>query len=553
TSSTGGTGSTTAPTPSTATAGTFNYYVTQTVNGCESPRAALRVTINPKPAPPGVTPPTYCQYDLPSPLTATGSGLLWYGPSTSGSSTAPTPNTSVPGIDTYYVTQTILGCVSDRAIDPVTIITKPNPPVVEDTSYCQFVNAPALTAIGSNLKWYSTASGGSALSAIPVPTTTTVGATTWYVSQTVNGCESDRAAITVTILYLPSFNILPGKSFVCQNDTLTLHYNGPSLTAGIFNWVLPNGTTYISGDANSQDIVVKFDSLYMQYVVLTASSYAGRCYTSDTLKVNVVYQPTADAYIKENICLGDTITLALSARSGNADHFIWNFDGGNIITANSNTGGPYSVSWQTKGLHIVKITPFTKEGCKGIETMDTVKVRALPDARIFSKEQNGVICLEDSVFLKAYTEEQGVSYRWTPAHFFNFNNKVGIWGKIETVGYVRLLVTDAFGCSAEDSVLITPESCCTVRFPLAFTPNGDGKNDYFRPLFDGFHRFHMFRILNRWGQTVFESTNNKMEWDGTFGGVPQDMGVYYFVIKYDCEDGKTGREKIEKGEVTLIR
>jgi hypothetical protein len=48
---------------------------------------------------------------------------------------------------------------------------------------------------------------------------------------------------------------------------------------------------------------------------------------------------------------------------------------------------------------------------------------------------------------------------------------------------------------------------------------------------------------------VFESTNSNVEWDGTFGGVPQDMGVYYYFIKFDCG----GKSVTEKGDVTLIR
>ena len=88
-----------------------------------------------------------------------------------------------------------------------------------------------------------------------------------------------------------------------------------------------------------------------------------------------------------------------------------------------------------------------------------------------------------------------------------------------------------------------------MLFPNAFTPNGDGLNDKFRPIFNGYHNFHEFRIVNRWGQTVFESANSDPQWDGSFGGVPQDMGVYYYYISYDC-----GGNTIEaKGDLTLVR
>jgi len=97
---------------------------------------------------------------------------------------------------------------------------------------------------------------------------------------------------------------------------------------------------------------------------------------------------------------------------------------------------------------------------------------------------------------------------------------------------------------------VDQKPCCEVNFPNAFTPNGDGKNDFFEPLFiGGFHRFHNFIITNRWGQVVFNAENSGMRWDGNFNGVPQDMGTYYYYIKYDC--GSTILE--QKGDLTLIR
>ncbi len=526
-------------------------HISVVTSGCQyNVIGPITLTDPPIPAAPPVILQTYCQYDLPSALSATGTNLLWYGPGVSGSSTAPTPSTSTPGIDTYYVTQTIAGCVSPRTTDPVLVIAKPNPPIVLDTTYCQFSTAGHLYAIGTHLKWYTSAAGGTELATEPTPNTSTVGSTTWYVSQTVNGCESDRAAITVTILYLPVFHITQSRPYTCQFDTLTFNYDGPSLSGAGYSWVLSNGDAYVVGSSTTSSVVVRFDSLFFQTVTLTASDYGGRCKSSDTLTIHVVPQPTATSYLKENICLGDTVTIALSTHAPNADNYTWDFDGATVVTSNSNSGGPYSIYWNTPGVHVVKLTAYTAEGCKGKPVGDTVKVLALPDARIYTHTFNGTICLEDSLYLTAVdSNDYKNSYTWSPSHFFHHTNKPGCWGKIETPGYVKLTVANAFGCIGTDSVLIQPNACCTVTFPTAFTPNSDGKNDKFRPIYNGFHRFHYFRIQNRWGQTVFESANNNMEWDGTFGGVPQDMGVYFYVIKFDC-DGKSFEKK---GDVTLIR
>ena len=561
TTATGGVGSTTAPTPSTMMPGTTTYWVSEDPCGFESARTALNVTVL---APPVVVPTNngpVCSYstidlfahDAGGSTTAT---YAWTGPGGFASFVQNPTSTSGLGPDTlvYTVVMTVNGCLSAPANDTVIVKFKPSLPIVADTSYCQYSSSVALTAIGSNLSWYTAPTGGSPLGSAPVPPTTTVGSTTWYVSQTINGCEGDRAPISVTILFLPDFTISAVRPYDCQYDTITLSYNGPSMTGPSYTWALPGGASFVGGTTSSDpSVLVKFDSLYFQSVILTASDYFGRCTTSDTIHMHIVPQPVASDYVAPNICVGDTTTLALVSHTGNSDHYFWDFAGGNIITGSSNSGGPYSLSWLDTGLHVITMVAYTVEGCRGDTVLDTINVHPLPDAHITSSGVSGVVCIDDSVQLVAESNNLSYTYHWKPDHFFSNDNSWHVWGKIETVGYVTLTVTDAFGCTASDSILFTPDACCTVSFPSAFTPNGDGKNDKFRPIFQGFHKFHNFRVVNRWGETVFESTNNNMEWDGTFNGVPQDIGIYYYFVKFDCDNGTSTGPKIVKGEVTLVR
>jgi glycosidase len=204
----GGTGSATAPIPSTATAGSTTWYVSQSNNGCESPRASIIVNVNAAPGMPTVTTPvTYCQNATAVPLTATGTALLWYTTATggTGTSTAPTPSTANAGSTNYYVSQTISGCESPRAVIAVNITGLPAAPTVTSpVTYCQNSTAMPLTAIGTNLKWYTTATGGTGSAAAPIPVTTTAGNTTYYVSQGNNCGEGPRAAINVIVTPTPS-------------------------------------------------------------------------------------------------------------------------------------------------------------------------------------------------------------------------------------------------------------------------------------------------------------------------------------------------------------
>ncbi|MGA0559338.1 T9SS type A sorting domain-containing protein [Larkinella sp. VNQ87] len=242
TNATGGTGSDTAPTPSATTAGSTTYYVSQIVNGCEGPRAALSVTVKPQPAAPTVGAAlSYCEDAAAVPLIATaGSGgvLNWYGTNATGgtgSNSAPTPSTNTPGNLTFYVSQTINGCESQRASLTVTIKPKPAVPGTQDIRYCQKETASALTATfetGATLKWYSTPASTTALSAAPTPDTQTPGETTFYVSQNgANGCESDRGTIKVRVFATPGLPTVPTLPDVCQNTStpVTLQASGENL------------------------------------------------------------------------------------------------------------------------------------------------------------------------------------------------------------------------------------------------------------------------------------------------------------------------------------
>jgi gliding motility-associated-like protein len=177
-------------------------------------------------------------------------------------------------------------------------------------------------------------------------------------------------------------------------------------------------------------------------------------------------------------------------------------------------------------------------------------VHALPDADFDFKVVKNKLCLEDSIWFEAKNNLYNWSYTWAPAHSFNNINSAGIWGRLENErSTITLTVVDPFGCKNSSSKDLFPQTCCNVYMPTAFTPNGDGKNDKYRPVFTGFHRFHIFRVTNRWGQTIFESTDSDAKWDGTYNGVPQDMGVYFYYIKYDCG----GKVLEQKGDCSLVR
>jgi 1,4-alpha-glucan branching enzyme len=303
TAATGGTGSTAAPTPSTAIVGTITYYVSQTI-GCESPRLPIVVNVTATtPAPTVTTPVNYCQNALAVSLTATGTNLLWYTSATggTGTATAPVPSTTATGSVIYYVSQTQSCGESIRAAITVTVYAIPaTPTITSPVIYCQNATAIPLTATGTNLLWYSTATGGIGNAIAITPSTSASGNTIYYVSQAANGCESPRAAITVTVNPIPVAPLVTGTISYCQNAIATpLTATGTNLlwytaaTGGTGNLIAPTPSTasagsviyYVSQTTNSCEsprasITVNITALAVVPTVITPVRYCQNAITT---------------------------------------------------------------------------------------------------------------------------------------------------------------------------------------------------------------------------------------------------------------------------------
>jgi gliding motility-associated-like protein len=315
-----------------------------------------------------------------------------------------------------------------------------------------------------------------------------------------------------------------------------------------YSWSVPGHALITAGNLNTSAVQLVFnDSKYGNMIVLTAGDGYAPCDVSDTEYVKIdTNLPEAHFYVKPYICPNEEVEVALISRSNKVADYVWNFDGGTIITKNSNNGGPYKIAWDQPGKHIVTVIAKSGGACPDYLAADTVQV-VNPDARIDTIP--ATLCAGDSVEFRPKVYDAANNYTWAPDHYFVQNNSYSIWGKIDRAGFVTLTVTDPYGCTATEKVLVNAQPCCEVALPNAFTPNGDGKNDRFRPITSGHHVIHVFRVKNRWGQTMFDSGHEPLGWDGTLNGEPQDMGTYFYYLRYDCE----GVSKEMKGDVTLVR
>lgn len=239
-----------------------------------------------------------------------------------------------------------------------------------------------------------------------------------------------------------------------------------------------------------------------------------------TLVVNEVPQPQLGA--DRDLCSNEQLTLSPGVFSS----YTWH-----------NNAATDSITVTAAGLYWVEVT--NQLNCKARDTI--VIKNILPAPVHFLKERDSICSYErlDIAPLQPYE-----NYKWSTG---------------ETVRSVQVLqpglywlqVTDTYGCTGTDSIAVYAKQCMLgVYFPNAFTPNGDGLNDVFKPMLFGVVKQYRFAVYNRWGKEVFQTKEPYKGWDGRVAGVLQPNTAFVWTCTYQLEGGEL---KTERGTVLLIK
>jgi gliding motility-associated-like protein len=336
-----------------------------------------------------------------------------------------------------------------------------------------------------------------------------------------NNCKIVVDSLNVAIRFSPtSINFGPDV-ITCRDTSLLLNAG-----EGFLSYVWQNGSTDSTFFINAPG----------SYNVVAQNLCGSQL--KDTIRlVRTLVTPFTVSPLAATVCKGDSVQF----RASGGTSYAW--------SPSANFSRPAAAS--TKAL--VDVTQdFTVSISDSICKRDTtliVSVIASPGANITVAKSNDVNCGNDSAILIA---NGGVSYTWSPNLYISRNsgNKITVKPYQNTTYVVR--GKDGVGCFGQDSVTVyffkTGDQKLFV--PTAFTPNGDGKNDVFRPTFIGPSAKYDFSIYNRWGQLVYRNKVPGIGWDGTVNGIPQKPDVYVFYIT--AEGGCNGQFE-QKGTFALIR
>ncbi|MEO8770099.1 MAG: gliding motility-associated C-terminal domain-containing protein [Ferruginibacter sp.] len=339
------------------------------------------------------------------------------------------------------------------------------------------------------------------------------------------GCDS-IATLNLTVNLTPLAPVVSSPATYCQHETTTALTASTGTTGGTLLWY----TTATGGTGSSMPPVPSSSTPGVtNYYV---SEMNGLCEGPRSLIiVTVNNSPDLGPDQGAKICFGQSFNLQ-SLFNTNAATSSWTFNQATVTDPGAVTiAGQY------------ELIASNTNGCA-----DTAFVNLIVKPQIIANAGNDANAEYNIPY--QLSGSGGGQYQWTPSSVLNnafIANPLAVLTEDQTF---ILMVKDDFGCFSLDTVKIRVLKGPTFYVPTAFTPNGDGLNDIFRPTAVGIRSLEYFRIFNRYGELVFETHDLGKGWDGTYKGVKQNLGNYIWMIK---GVDRFGKERSMKGNVVLIR
>jgi len=395
--------------PNVALSNAGTYTALATINACISNPTSINVVVNP--TPPVLTTNNVALCQSPGSLSLAISHLAiytlnFYTTATGGVGTtiAPIINTSIPGAYTFYVSQlSAAGCESARVPVTVTVTPKPPVPIAVNTTYCQLLVNPSISynvtpLSGYSLNWYTSATGGSALSSAPTINLGVPGTTTFYVSQALNGgCESDRVMVSNTVYPTPPSPTVNNIN-VCQFANVVPISITPSAGCTL-QW-------YTSATGGSPSTITP---TYSTSVPFTITYYVSQVNSSNCesarvpITVSVTAIPTAPVVTNLTYCQFQNAS-ALTAPTASGNTLLW-YVGTSTI---GSTTAPIP-NTNVVGTTTYYVSQVSGGNCEGPKSMILVTVNATPPSPTVS---NLSYCLNAASTPITLTFQPGNSLLW---------------------------------------------------------------------------------------------------------------------------------------------
>lgn len=368
----------------------------------------------------------------------------------------------------------------------------------------------------------------------------------------VNCQTTTNATVTFDHHIIAAF--IQNTDTMCHGTEIEFTNNTDHANPALYAWDYGDKST--STEANPKYTYPLPSSVSGYTVTLTATDSIVGC-KSVTTHVSDVVLVTVKAPNDTSVCL----RVPMLMRSG--EIHIYGFDGPPIYTWSldnaetvTNLDNPSIENPYFSGIGdfpyklTVTVVPSATQTPLGCSSSDVQTIHSFPPITFTNLTPSPTIIEQGTtVQLNASGAKY---YTWTPNNGTLSNPDIPnpVAKPVDSVtSYVVHGMTE-FGCLDSATIKVYVDFDNTEFIPTGFTPNGDGKNDKFGPIKFKLQKLVEMRVYNRYGEVVFQSSNAQDGWDGTYHGVPQDMGTYSYEVIAARPDGT---QKVYKGSVTLIR
>jgi gliding motility-associated-like protein len=351
------------------------------------------------------------------------------------------------------------------------------------------------------------------------------------------------AACTASDSTVVNFNHPLVASFSADQSSVCL---GVPIT--FTNTSIGNGATYLwnFGDGStdiSTNPVHTFGAGGLYNVTLTVTDTIP-CTQTAVESIDVIAIDVHTSVHDTSVCLLDSMYLhAYTTVTGvvSGINYSW--------TPTNNIGEPNDsvTTFMGIGGYTYSVTATTVP--LGCFASDTEAIHSFAPVTFTGVTASQTIAYGSSVQLNA---DGATLYTWTPDNgtLSNPNISNPVATPVDSVTTYTVYGMNPYGCLDSASLTITLTYSTPEFVPSAFTPNHDGLNDLLKVGNLKLSKLVDFRVFNRWGQQIFQTSNPEVGWDGTFNGTPQDIGTYSYMVIISHADGQ---QQTITGNVALIR
>ncbi|MEM1324692.1 MAG: PKD domain-containing protein [Bacteroidota bacterium] len=370
----------------------------------------------------------------------------------------------------------------------------------------------------------------------------TIGGPTTYTVTVTNGdgAGACRTVKTVEVDVFPDFELMTAETTVlCVPDDVLLEASATTLVDYVWS------SSFDFSDTLSTDTTLMiFAEEEMQNFYVQAVDTFG-CQRTNLVPVQVL-PVMLDIPDTSFGCFGQNFALnAINLGASQELNFTWTPE--DILVDAVDTGMPIVRVEEDVVVRGVAESAF---GC--IDSVETlIQVIDLDDPSIVATANPDTITIGNATQLDVNLDDS-FDYSWTPADGLsdpNIKNPMAM----PTITTTYTVTIGQGTCTSSRSVeVVVNQGICDEPFifvPNAFTPNGDGDNDILFVRGNPIDEVY-FAVYNRWGQKVFETTDQNFGWDGTFQGKALSPDVFGYYLEVSCFNGDTFAKK---GDVSIIR